>query len=117
MADGPLALVESHLDAFNRADLDAVMAGFADDAVFSIGDQTAIGTRAIRSLFAASMSSPVAARLELARVVLDGDTAACELVEELTVEGATHAIEMAAFYTARRGRLVRVRIYRDLPTG
>lgn len=117
MADGPLTLVEAHLDAFNRADLDAVMAGFADDAVFTVGDQTAIGARAIRSLFADSFAQPVAARLELARDVVDGDTAACELTEHLTVGGVTHTIEVAAFYTVRRGRLARVRIYRDLPPG
>lgn len=117
MSDGPLGLVESHLDAFNRADLDAVMAGFAEDAVFTVGDQTAIGARAISALFADSFASPVAARLMLARAVIDGDTAACELTEHLTVNDVTHTIEVAAFYTVRRGRLVRVRIYRDLPSG
>jgi hypothetical protein len=115
--EGPLPAVEAHLAAFNAADLDAVMAGFDDDAVFSTIDQTIVGSRAIRSLFAESFAAPIAAELVLERVVVGGDTAACELAEHLTVEGTTHTIDVAAFYTVRRGRIARVRIYRDLPPG
>ncbi len=115
MTDDPRAAVEAHVAAFNRCDIAAVMAGFADDAVFSTADQTAIGARAIRSLFADSFASPIAAELAVGRSVVDGDTVACELVERLTVDDATHVVEVAAFYTVRHARLVRVRIYRDLP--
>lgn len=116
MTEGPLAAVDAHLDAFNRADLDAVMAGFADDAVFAAADHLVVGARAIRQLFAESFATPVTAELVLERAVVGGDTAACELAETLTVDGTTHTIDVAAFYTVRGGRLVRVRIYRDLPT-
>lgn len=108
------AVVDAHVAAFNAADLVAVMDGFADDAVLSVGDQTVIGARAIRSLFADSFASPVTAELTLHRAVVEGDTIACELTEQLTVEGTSHTIDVAAFYTVRDGRLVRVRIYRDL---
>jgi hypothetical protein len=108
------AVVDAHLAAFNAADLAAVMDGFADDAVLSVGDQTAIGARAIRALFADSFASPVTAELMLHRAVVDGDTIACELSETLTVQGTIHTIDVAAFYTVRDGHLVRVRIYRDL---
>jgi hypothetical protein len=112
---GPHGVVEAHIAAFNAADLPAVMADIADDAVFSVGDQMAVGARAIRALFADSFASPVSARLTVQRTVVDGDTVACELTEQLTVEGAAHDIDVAAFYTVRDDRLVRVRIYRDLP--
>ena len=112
---GPHGVVEAHIAAFNAADLPAVMADIADDAVFSVGEQTAIGARAIRALFADSFASPVTARLTVQRIVIDGDTVACELTEQLTVDGAAHDIAVAAFYTVRDDRLVRVRIYRDLP--
>ncbi|CAN5843297.1 hypothetical protein BH23ACT10_BH23ACT10_21160 [soil metagenome] len=115
MADDPRAVVDAHLAAFNRCDLDAVMADVAEDATFTVGDQTAIGARAVRELFADSFGSPVAAELTLQRAVVDGDTIACELTEQLTVEDTGHAIDVAAFYTVRSGELVRVRIYRDLP--
>ena len=113
-SDDRRAVVDAHLAAFNAADLMAVMDGFAEDAVLSVGDQTVIGARAIRALFADSFASPVSAELTLHRAVVDGDTIACELTEQLTVEGASHTIDVAAFYTVRDGRLVRVRIYRDL---
>lgn len=116
MSDAPRALVDAHLRAFNASDLAAVLADFAEDAVLTVGDQTAVGARAIRALFADSFASPVSAELMLRSAVADGDTVACELTERLTVEGSTHEIDVAAFYTARRGRLVRVRIYRDLPS-
>ena len=109
------AVVDAHLAAFNATDLAAVMDGFADDAVFTVADQTAIGARAIRALFADSFASPVRAELTLRRAVVDDDTVACELSEELTFSGGTHTIDVAAFFTVRDDQLVRVRIYRDLP--
>lgn len=117
MADGPLAVVEAHIAAFNGTDLDAVMAGFDDEAVFATADQLVVGARAIRALFADSFAAPVRAELVLERAVVGGDTAACELAEHLTVQGTTHTIDVAAFFTVRGDRLARVRIYRDLPPG
>ncbi|MBW3604594.1 MAG: nuclear transport factor 2 family protein [Actinobacteria bacterium] len=117
MTDDPRAAVEAHVEAFNRCDLDTVMGGFDDDAVLSTADQTVIGARAIRALFADSFAAPIAAELVVRRAVVDGDTVACEFTEHLTVEGTTHTIDVAGFFTVRRGRLARVRIYRDLADG
>jgi hypothetical protein len=111
---GPLEAVEAHIRAFNACDLDAVMAGFDDEAVFSTSDQTAIGARAISHLFADSFNAPASARLELARAVVDGDTVGCELTELIEAEGIAHTLDVAAFYTVRDGRFARVRIYRDV---
>ena len=112
---GPLEAVQAHIRAFNAADLDAVMAGFDDEAVFSTAEQLAVGARAIGRLFADSFDAPAEARLDLQRAVVDGDTVACELSEQITADGVVHMLEVAAFYTVRGGRLARVRIYRDLP--
>ncbi|HSK97981.1 MAG TPA: nuclear transport factor 2 family protein [Euzebyales bacterium] len=114
MSDGPLRAVEEHIRAFNAADLDAVMAGFDDEAVFSTADQLVVGARAIGRLFADSFAAPATARLELQRVVVDGDTAGCELVEYITADGVEHTLDVAAFYTVRDGCIARVRIYRDI---
>jgi uncharacterized protein len=111
---GTLPVVEEHIRAFNAGDLDAVMAGFDDDAVFSTADHLAVGARAIAQLFADSFAAPATARLELQRAVVSGDTAGCELTEFIVAEGVEHTLEVAAFYTVRRGRIARVRIYRDL---
>jgi uncharacterized protein len=114
MSDGPLRAVEDHIRAFNAADLDAVMAGFDEDAVFSTADHLAVGARAISKLFADSFAAPATARLELQRAVVDDDTAGCELAEVIEADGVVHTLDVAAFYTVRGGRIVRVRIYRDL---
>jgi len=114
-ATAPLEVVEEHIRAFNACDLDAVMVGFDEDAVFSTAEQLAVGARAISRLFAESFAAPASAHLELQRVVVDGDTVGCELTEQITAEGIQHALEVAAFYTVRGGRIARVRIYRDLP--
>lgn len=113
-SDGPLRAVEEHIRAFNAADLDAVMAGFDDDAVLSTADHLAVGARAIGKLFADSFAAPATARIELQRAVIDGDTVGCELTEVIEAEGVAHTLDVAAFYTVRGGRIVRVRIYRDL---
>lgn len=110
----PLGVVQAHLRAFNERDLEAVMAGFDPDAVFTMAEQLVIGARAIRQAFADSFAADARARLEVQRAVADGDTVACELIEHIQAQGMAHTLEVAAFYTVRGGRLVRVRIYRDL---
>lgn len=112
--EGPLAVVEEHVRAFNACDLAAVMAGFDEEAVFSTADQLAVGVRAISQLFAASFAAPATAHLELVRAVVDDDTVGCEMTELIQAEGIQHALDVAAFYTVRGGRIARVRIYRDL---
>lgn len=113
---GVLEVVNSHLAAFNARDAGAVVATFADDAVFTAGDDVRVGRRALAALFAESFALPAEATLELRRAVVEGDTAACELVERIRVGDAEHELEVAAFYTVRAGLLARVRVYRE-PTG
>jgi uncharacterized protein len=121
VAAGVLDVVREHVAAFNAGDLDGVMAGFEEAAVFSTGAEVLVGARAIRALFAGAFSAPFEARLELRATTVEGDTAACELVEHLALDdGSSHLVAMAAFYTVRDGRLARVKVYRegtaDLPT-
>lgn len=108
-----LEVVQAHLDAFNERDLEAVLAAFDDDAAFTSGDQTVVGLRSLRSLFTEAFSVPADATLHLRRAVVEGDTAACELTERVAVSGTVQELDVAAFYTVRRGRLVRVRVYRE----
>lgn len=110
-----LDAVAGHLAAFNARDAERTSAGFAEDAVFAAGDQLVVGRRAIRTLFADAFAAPISATLELRRSYVDGETAACELVEHLEVEGDVHELPVAAFYTVRNGLLLRVRVYRDHP--
>lgn len=111
-----LATVEAHLSAFNARDADAVVALFTDDAVFATADELVVGRRALRVLFTQAFAEPVGAALELRHAIVDGETAACELVETLVLPGGgTAELPVAAFYTAQRGALARIRVYRDTP--
>jgi hypothetical protein len=108
-----LAAVRAHLDAFNARDVDALVAGFADDAIFATGQDLVVGHRGLREMFTGAFAVPADLRLELLRSLVDGDTAACELLETITLAGATHEFPVAAFYTVRGGVLVRVKVYRE----
>lgn len=112
----PLAVVQAHLHAYNARDLDALLATFAEDAVFAAGDQLVVGQRGLRLLFADAFAVPADAQMRLHRAVVEGDTVACELAERITVSGADHELDVAAFYTVREDLLTRVRVYRD-PSG
>ena len=107
-----LDIVQAHFAAFNAGDMDALMAGFADDAVFATGEHLVVGARGIRAMFADALTA-LAPNLTLRAAVVQGEVVACELDERLTVEGAPFEFALAAFYTVRRGRIVRVKVYRE----
>jgi hypothetical protein len=107
-----LDVVQAHFAAFNDGDIDSVMAGFADDAVFATGEHLVVGQRGIRAMFNDAMQS-LAPALTLRAAVVQGDVVACELHEQLTVEGTSFEFALAAFYTVRRNQIVRVKVYRE----
>lgn len=113
MSDAVLGAVEAHVAAFNAADLDAVLAGFAEDAVFATGTDLFVGRRGIGELFAQAFSPEMRASMQLRSAVVQGDTAACELHERITYQGQTLEFAIAAFYTVREGLLARVKVYRE----
>ena len=51
--------------------------------------------------------------LAMRAILRPGDVVACELHEQLTVEGTPFEFALAAFYTVRRGQIVRVKVYRE----
>lgn len=107
-----LDIVQAHFAAFNAADIDALMAGFAEDAVFATGEHLVIGSRGIRAMFTDALAT-LAPALELQAAVVQGEVVACEVTERLTVDGSEFQFALAAFYTVRRGRIVRVKVYRE----
>jgi hypothetical protein len=113
----PLAVVvDAHIAAFNARDTEALVAGFAHDAVFTTGEHTVVGTVGLRVLFGDAFAAPLRATMEVRERVIQGDTVAAELVERLEFEGSVAEIALAAFYTVRDGLLTRVKVYREAPT-
>lgn len=112
-AENPvLDIVQAHFAAFNARDVDALMAGFADDAVFATGEHLVVGQRGIRAMFVDALDA-LGPTLTLRAAVVQNDVVACELQERLSVEGTEFEFALAAFYTVRRGQIVRVKVYRE----
>lgn len=105
-------LLQAHLDAFNARDLDALMAGFADDAIWRTGTDTVTGRAALTELFGWAMAN-ILPELTLRTLVVEGDLAACELTETLTHEGRTSAVPIAGFFRFRDGLIVSAAVYRE----
>ena len=110
---GVRAAVEAHVEAFNARDAAAVVAQFTPDGEFSAGGDVAVGHRELLALFRDAFAQPLRARLAVAGLVVQGDTAAAELVEQLDYAGSRAEVTVAAFYTVRDGLLARVRVYRE----
>lgn len=106
------AIFERHIAAFNDRDLDALLAGFADDALWVTGKYTCRGHVELRELFAGAFSS-IAPRLEVRSVLAVDDLVAAELVEYMVVDDHEVTAPIAGFYTVRDGRILRAKIYRE----
>ena len=107
-----LDVVRAHVDAFNAGDVDALIAGFTDDAVFVTGDHMVVGTRGLRVMFSDALAN-LSPQMELRSIVVQHGVVACELDERLTMEGAQFHFSLAAFYTVHRGQIARVKVYRE----
>lgn len=108
----PAAVVREHVRAFNDRDVDALMAGFTEDAVWVTGTTTITGRAALREFFAAAMAGllPV---LSVRDLVAGPYLVACELVETLTSGGRERTFHIAGFYRLRGGRIATAKIYRE----
>ena len=108
-----LDVVEAHLAAYNDRDVERLVEGFAEDAVFATSEHLVVGRRGVRGFFTDAFDGPGRGALELRRAVVQGDSAACELLQHLSLGDDTADLDIAAFYTVREGLLARVRVYRD----
>lgn len=68
--------LQSHLEAFGRGDVDAIMADYADDAVFYTPDGALRGKTQIRRLFDDLVAKfPPGSSVDIARQTVDGELA------------------------------------------
>ncbi|MFJ1796419.1 nuclear transport factor 2 family protein [Kitasatospora griseola] len=106
------AVVGEHVRAFNDRDVDALMDGFTDDAVWITGATVVSGRAALTELFVAAMAD-LLPTLTVQNLLVGGDRAACQLVETLTVDGERRVCSIAGFYRLRDGRIASAKIYRE----
>jgi ketosteroid isomerase-like protein len=106
------AAVEEHLAAFNAHDTRRLLAGFAADAVWNTGRDVARGTAELAELFDDWLWS-LRPSLETRSLLVDGDRAAAQLVERLTVDGAEQVFAIGVFFHVRDGLIVSGKVYRE----
>jgi uncharacterized protein len=105
-------VVRRHIAAFNAGDVETLLAGFTDDAVWITGSSVARGREELAELFAGAIAG-LRPALDVRSLVADAGRAACELVETLTVEGEPRTFHIAAFYELRDGRIASAKVYRE----
>lgn len=104
--------VRGHVAAFNHGDLDALMAGFTDDAVWVTGTTVVRGRDQLAEFFGAAMTG-LTPTLTVRELLADGERVACELTETLAVDGEQRTYAIAGFYRLRGGRIATATIYRE----
>ncbi|MDT8915710.1 nuclear transport factor 2 family protein [Amycolatopsis sp. PS_44_ISF1] len=101
-----------HVAAFNDRDLDALLAGFTEDAAWVTGTTVVRGIVELTTLFADAMTQ-LLPTLTIQHVLTDGDRVAAQLTETLTHDGEEHTFAIAGFYRFRDGHIASAKIYRE----
>lgn len=118
-AAAELALLNALFDAFNRHDVDGVMAFFADDCVFDaaagpeVHGARHVGRGAVSTAFAQVWATFPDARWADTRHIVLGDLGVSEWTFIGTrADGAHIEAEGCDLFTFRNGRIVRKRAFR-----
>jgi hypothetical protein len=105
-------LIRAHVEAFNHRDLEALIAGFTDEAVWITGKTTARGRAELTELFASAMDG-LLPTLTIVNLIVGEGQAAAQLVEAFTYEGIAHTDHIAGFYAITDNRIASAKIYRE----
>ena len=108
MSDSPETIVQRQLDAYNRRDLEAILAIYADDAEFIEHPDTIIcrGSAALRTRFAERFAEPnLHARL-VHRIVLGAKVFDQEEITRNFRDGV-RVLSVVMLYEVRAGRIAR----------
>lgn len=108
----PVDVVLAHIRGFNAGDVEATVAGFADNAVFNTGKTVVTGKATLREWFGTSMSALAPVLLPTEPLTAD-DRVAIELVEEIEEDGKVYRFHIAGFYRVEGGLIVSAKIYRE----
>lgn len=113
--DGVRGLIERQARAWEQADLDAIVAEFAADALFVSPGGRWQGPAAIRSAAAAFFAGVSAVQVTITRVMLAGNQGAVEWTwrEKRRSDGQFHTAEDAIIFELSDGKIVYWREYFD----
>ncbi len=111
----PLEVVNDFCAAVNKQDLDAVIAFFADDAVYhNIPLEPIVGRDAIRETLAGFLATLGTMTFETLHALADGPIVATERVDSFTTDDRSIALPVASFFEVHDGRITAWRDYFDM---
>ena len=103
------------LDAFNRHDLDAIMAFFADDAEYhNIPVDPVKGADAIRTTIAGFTTGVESVVFEMRHIAAAGDVVLTERVDVFTFPNGRIALPVSGTFEVRDGKIAAWRDYFDM---
>ena len=105
-------VLRRHVAAFNNRDLQSLLDGFTDDAVWITGSSVVRGHDELTDLFSGAMEQ-LLPTLTVENVLADGDQVAAQLTERLTHNGETQVFAIAGFYRLAGDRIASAKIYRE----
>lgn len=105
-------MVRRHVAAFNARDVEGLMAGFTEDAVWVTGTTVVRGRAELTGFFASAMEGLLPS-LAVETLLAADDRVACELTETLTTAGEERTFSIAGFYELRDGLISAAKIYRE----
>jgi limonene-1,2-epoxide hydrolase/heme-degrading monooxygenase HmoA len=102
--------VREHVAALNEQNLDRLLACFSADATWVADTDRLSGSEELARFFQDLFSSSPEVSIET--MVSDGDRVACEMSEQLVVDGVTRVNRVAGFYEVQDNRITAATIYR-----
>ena len=110
--DQTTAVVLEHVEAFNDGDLERLLAGFAEDALWITGQTVVRGRDELKSFFGAAIDG-LRPNLVVENLVAEDCRAACQLTETLLFEHEHRSYSIAAFFRLREGLIASAKVYRE----
>jgi len=108
----PGQIVKDHVAAFNEHHLTQLLACFSAYATWVTGSDRFRGTAQLATLFENTFTE-LSPKLTIQTMLIDGDQVACELSEQIVVDGVTRVDHIAGFYRVQSGRITTAKIYRE----
>jgi limonene-1,2-epoxide hydrolase len=115
VSDEPIDIVRRFCDTWSTGDIDAIMAFFADDAVYdNIPMEAVTGTDAIRAFIAGFSENIEKVEFRVDNVAANGDVVLTERVDIFTLPGKTIELPVMGTFEVRGGKIAAWRDYFDL---
>jgi limonene-1,2-epoxide hydrolase len=115
MSDDPIEIVQRFCDAWGESDIDALMAFFADDAVYhNIPVDPVTGKDQIHETIAGFTSGVERIEFRVLHIVADGDVVLTERVDAFHLPDRTIELPVMGTFELRAGKIAAWRDYFDL---